>query len=97
MKGFFRNVFIIKTEILIDMIHFMNKAMDIAINNENIKKLLSADSHYNEGSAEVAMKIFGTKYYQLFPFIFERLPSFYLHNINANICHNSSGPCQYNT
>jgi hypothetical protein len=75
----------------------MNRAIDIAVSNEEIKNLLEKDANYKEGSSDVSMRIFGTPYYQLHPFIFERLPSFYLHSINANICHNKTGPCKYNT
>lgn len=97
MKVFYRNIYIIKPNILKQLIVFMNKAIFIAKTNANIAQLLAQDSHYKEGSVEVARKVFGTDYYQLYPFVFERLPSFFLHSINASICHDVSGPCQYNT
>ena len=43
------------------------------------------------------MRIFGTKYYQLFPFIFERLPSFFIYVNNYKICSSNTGPCKYNS
>jgi hypothetical protein len=76
----------------------MKKAIFIAENNIEIKNLLSKNSFYKEGSKEVSLKIFGTEYYQLFPFVFERLPSFFLHSLlNVSICQFNYGPCKYNT
>lgn len=99
MKPFFRNVYIIKTSTLSKLIRFMNRAMDIVDSDKRINQLFQADSSYTQdvGDVEVALRVFGTPYYQLHPFIFERLPSFYLHTIHAKICHDATGTCQYNT
>ena len=97
MKPFFRNVYIIKTALLPGLVAFMQTAMRIARDNTQVKELLSRDSNYKEGSAEVAKRIFGTPYYQLHPFLFERLPSFYLEVSGATICHADKGECFYNT
>lgn len=97
MRAFFRNVFIVKPDVLEGLVTFMQKAIHIATTDQVIGDLLRKDSHYKEGSGEVAMRIFGAPYYQLHPFIFERLPSFYLHAMGAKICHATAGPCQYNT
>lgn len=97
MKSFYRNIFIIKPKVLKELMHFMSKAMHIAATNPSVRALLQADARYKEGSEEVSMRIFGTKYYQLYPFIFERLPSFFLHASNAKICAATAGPCPYNS
>lgn len=98
MKAFYRNVYVIKPTVLKELTSFMNKAITLGTNNTKIVRLLSSDSNYNEGSKEVSMRIFGTPYYQLYPFVFERLPSFFLHAHNYNICHyKEDGPCKYNT
>ena len=97
MKSFYRNIFIIKPKILKELMGFMSRAMHIATTNPMVKELLQVDSQYKEGSEEVSLRIFGTKYYQLHPFIFERLPSFYLHASGANICAATDGPCPYNS
>lgn len=98
MKPFYRNVYIIKSIMLRKLIQFMNRAMDIVDNNESVNVLFKADSSYtlDIGDKEIAMRVFGTPYFQLHPFLFERLPSFYLHSIHAKICHDTSGVCQYN-
>lgn len=96
-KPFFRNVYVVRPSVLEGLVDFMIKAINMAQTDAKIIGLLSKDSHYKEGSEEVATRIFGTKYYQLYPFIFERLPSFYLHALGAKICHDTNGPCQYNT
>ena len=97
IKSFYRNIYVIKPKILKELMGFMSRAMQIATNNPTVRALLQVDSKYKEGSEEVAMRIFGTKYYQLHPFIFERLPSFYLHASNAKICAATAGPCPYNS
>jgi len=97
MKPFFRNVYIIKTSVLSGLVAFMRTAMQIARDNTQVKELLSRDSNYKEGSAEVAKRIFGTPYYQLHPFLFERLPAFYLEVSGATVCHADKGECAFNT
>lgn len=97
MKSFYRNIFVIKPAVLKQLMAFMSKAMHIATHNTAVRELLQVDSKYKEGSEEVSMRIFGTKYYQLHPFIFERLPSFFLHASNAKICAATAGPCPYNS
>jgi len=97
MKGFFRNIFIVRPDLLSKLVSFMNRAMDLGFNDPDVKMQLERNAHYREGSAEVAQRIFGTSYYQLHPFVFERLPSFFLHDMGVNICHNDTGPCKYNT
>ena len=97
MKPFFRNVYIIKTSVLPGLVDFMHRAIRVASSDQQVAALLAKDSNYKEGNVEVARRIFGTDYYQLHPFIFERLPSFYLHHIGASICHADKGECAYNT
>lgn len=97
MKSFYRNIFIIKPKVLKELMVFMSKAMHIVATNPAVRELFQVDSKYKEGSEEVSMRIFGTKYYQLHPFIFERLPSFFLHAKNAKICAATAGPCPYNS
>ena len=97
MKPFFRNVYIIKPSVLEGLIKFMKTALLVAQQDKHVAALLAKDSHYKEGSADVSRRIFGTDYYQLHPFIFERLPAFYLHHAKASICSADQGECAYNT
>ena len=96
MKAFYRNVFIIKPSILEQLMDFMNRALTIARTDPHVSSLLEHDAKYVLGNPNVAKDIFGTRYYQLHPFIFERLPSFFLYSINAKICTGPDGPCKYN-
>lgn len=93
---FFRNIFIIKAEVLIKLQNFMNKAINITMNDPYIELLMSADAEYEEGNPKVALNVFGTTYYQLHPFVFERLPSFFIHVNKLKICSIESLSCQYN-
>jgi hypothetical protein len=97
IKPFYRNIFIIKPLVLKDLQLFMLKAIQLVKQRKDIYQLLSKDSNYKEGKEEVALRIFGTKYYQLFPFIFERLPSFFIAVNNYKICADTIGPCKYNS
>ncbi len=96
-KPFYRNIYIIKSRILASLVQDMSRAMDIAETDSKVADLLNVDSKYKEGNVEVALKVFGTTYYKLHPFIFERLPSFFLHVNASKICHGTEGPCKYNT
>ena len=99
-KAFYRNIYIMKPNILWKLSQFMNKAMNIVTNNETIRLLFEKDAHYKEGSAEVSKKIFGTPYYQMHPFVFERLPAFFIRTQGFKMCHgpdDKHGPCKYNS
>lgn len=99
IKPFYRNIFIMKTKVLQELIIFMQKAIHIAKNDRKVVELLSKDARYSEGTSEAALKTFGTSYYQLYPFIFERLPSFFIFAHNYTICASSDKhhPCRYNS
>lgn len=96
MKAFYRNVFVIKPTTLAKLTVFMSKALDIAQSNPAIVALLRKDAKYVLGTPQIARSVFGTSYYQLHPFIFERLPAFYLNAIGAKICTGPDTPCKYN-
>lgn len=93
---FTRNSFIIKTNVLKELCLFMNKAIEVSIFNETVSKYLSVDSYYIGGlSSTTVSQIFGVDYYQLHPFIFERLPIFYFYSSKLKICHGNS-KCKFN-
>ena len=84
-KPFFRNIFIIKPMFLLQLSRLMRKAMSTINADKELSEYLASDSFYI-GTKNVAMKTFGTNYYQLHPFIFERLPAFFLYTMKANVC-----------
>eukprot|EP01039_Chlorochromonas_danica_P005183 gene5183-5705_t len=94
---FFRNIYIIKPRILAKLCDFMTKAIKVSREVEEVRLALSHDSKYKEGEVSVARKIFGTDYYQLHPFIFERLPAFFFYSTGLKICQETTGPCKYNS
>jgi hypothetical protein len=97
MKVFFRNIYIIKSNVLEGLVKFMVRAIDTAERYPSVQKLLAADAHYNDGDASVALSVFNTTYYQLYPFVYERLPCFYLFHVNASVCQFDKGPCEHNS
>jgi hypothetical protein len=96
IKGFYRNAFMIKPTVLKKLILFMQQAMYLAENNQEIKQLLSSNAYYVLGKKEIALEIFNTSYYQLYPFVFERLPVFFLYANDYHICIGPDTPCKYN-
>jgi len=84
-KPFFRNIFIIKPMFLLQLSGLMRKAMNTIRADKELSEYFASDSSY-VGTNNVAMKTFGTNYYQLHPFIFERLPAFFLYMMRANVC-----------
>jgi hypothetical protein len=95
IKAFHCNSYIIRPAVLLKLTEFMSRAIQVVLNNNKVKSLMSANSFY-AGNQSVAQKIFGTDYYQLYPFIFERLPVFYLYSSHVSICHYETGPCGTN-
>jgi hypothetical protein len=82
---FFRNSFIGKPSWMAKYSVFVNQAMDMVIYNETISSLFAVNANYDAPKVGVAEKVFETPYYQLHPFIFERLPVFYFNMHRAMI------------
>lgn len=90
----YRNSFIIKPHRLRELTILMRRAIFIAQNNPVVNEVLSRRMGFMyvgsnsdlEKSASIAQHIFNTSYYQLFPFVFERLPVFFLLTSGASIC-----------
>jgi hypothetical protein len=72
-------------------IEFMNHAIDVTLTEYNVRKIFSTDMEYGAGNYETAMHIFGSKLYQVYPFVFERLPPFFAYFSNASVCFVSDG------
>jgi len=84
---FFRNSILIRPAWLKKLSHFMISAMDVVQNNATVRAEFATDAKYKEAiyRKAVAQRVFQTDYYQWHPFIFERLPVFYLHHHNASV------------
>lgn len=53
--------------------------------SSTLGQLLRGDAHYREGKPEVSRTVFGDDHYQWHPFVFERLPVFFLHHSGARV------------
>lgn len=95
-KIFYRNVFIIRPHILQQLMQLMQRAIKFSLKRPELKELLSKRANYVLGKPDVAIRVFGTKYYQQYPFVFERLPAFFLYSMGAKICSGPDTPCKYN-
>lgn len=82
--AFWRSSFLIRPKALQLLAPAMVKAMDI-VENTIVQTLFQVNASYVKGDPHVAMQIFGTSYYQMHPFIFERLPAFLLSKMNVSV------------
>lgn len=83
--GFWRSSYMIRPTILAKLTDLVLKAMDLVDHDPRIISVFKKDAKYGAGDPIVAYQVFGTPYYQMHPFIFERLPAFFLTAINANV------------
>lgn len=73
----FSNYWIAMPQLMLGFIHFLSDAIRILEQNEDMRFLISADSKYRDGHTYVSRAVWGTPYYQLHPFICERLATAY--------------------
>ena len=64
---------------------FLDEAMTLMASDPLLRRLLSADASYREGSPLVAQEVFGDPFYHYHPFICERLPVLFFAVHNACI------------
>jgi hypothetical protein len=101
VHSFYRSVFIIRPRLLEKLMAFMDRAMTVAVTNSAVRTAMQRDARYVAGNPEIAMQVFNTTYYQFHPFVFERLPAFFLYTEqnrtkNIRICMGPETPCGYN-
>jgi hypothetical protein len=82
---FLRNSFIATPRALDGLITFMNRSINIATENRELKSRLSTNAHYREAKKAIAKAVFDSDFYFWHPFIFERLPVFYFHYYNFSV------------
>lgn len=83
--AFWRSSFVVRPAVMQRLTHAMMKAMAWVENDSYLRYLFAQDAKYRGGDANVAMPVFRTHFYQLHPFIFERLPAFFLSMMNASV------------
>ena len=87
IEVFLRNSMLIRPNWLKKLSNFMINSINEVNNNKTLHTKFATDAHYYESKyrKKVSERVFHTKYYQWHPFIFERLPVFYLNYHNASI------------
>lgn len=83
--AFWRSAYLVRPRVLQALTQNMTAAMDLVDNNKKINTAFKRNAKYTKGDPVVAMQVFGTAYYQMHPFVFERLPAFFLVMMNANV------------
>lgn len=83
--GFWRSSYLIRTSVLGPLTALMIRARQLVDADADVNKAFRKDAMYKSGDPLVAQHIFGTSYYQMHPFVFERLPAFFLTALNASV------------
>lgn len=85
VEVFLRSTFISRPHLMKKLISFMKMSQQVAETNDRLAAILSTDAHYREAKLNVARSVFKADYYHWHPFIFERLPAFYMsyHNVST--------------
>lgn len=84
IEGFFSNWWLAKSNVMRDYVKFFKQTKKLVLTHPQISKYIKEDSYYkghgNKKTVpdEKLIATFGEAKYQLHPFLFERLPSFYL-------------------
>ena len=85
IEVFLRNTFITTPYWMGELVSFMDASVYTAQHNDTLRRLLRSHSHYREAKIDVAHAVFQQDYYYWHPFIFERLPAFFVHIRNVSI------------
>eukprot|EP01039_Chlorochromonas_danica_P005568 gene5568-6130_t len=83
--GFWRSSYLIRPPVLHGLTLLMVEAMDRVEKDNECRRFFVKDARYTGTNSTVAQLVFGTPYYQMHPFIFERLPAFFLTIYNASM------------
>lgn len=81
--SFWRSSYLVRREFMFNLTDHILQAMSVVDNNGNVTVAFRRDARYQGGDPIVAFQVFGTPYYHMHPFIFERLPSFFLYQMGA--------------
>jgi hypothetical protein len=97
-RAFYRNIFIVRPKILVKLAKLIRQAIRNVDSQSPLRKALEHDAGYTVSND--SRQVFGSSYYHLHPFVFERLPIFLLHAMGARVCDPSDGAyrcsCPYN-
>jgi ribonuclease HIII len=94
--NFYKNALVMKPMFMIKLIKLMNIAMDISMLDTIVSDKFEQNSNYGMEAKDSAQEIFKKPYYEYHPFIFERLPIFFLNELKAKICIGNNSPCPHN-
>ena len=87
LSAFFCNYWLARPKLMSDYIAFLEHAIMLLEHDPALSYLVRADARYAEGRQEVARAVFDTPFYQLHPFICERLPIVFFWDRHACVLH----------
>jgi hypothetical protein len=88
-EPFFRNAFAARPQWLVRLIRFMNDAIEVSSMQNSVLKEFEKDATYENQPGKLSERpktIFGTEFWQYYPFVFERLPPFFYNVSGASVC-----------
>ena len=80
------NYWLTTPKLMLQYIEFMSTMLKIINTDSQVAGLLDHDAHYSvrkESRKRVARTIFGRGYYELHPFVLERMPSFFFSSLGV--------------
>lgn len=87
ISAYFCNYWLARPSLMLEYIAFLEGAIMLFQHDPALSFLVRADARYAEGRPEVARDVFGTPFYQLHPFICERLPIVFFWARDACVLH----------
>ena len=85
MRGFYRNSFLCKPQIMMQLMELMNQAIDLTILDDEIANMMAINAGYGRAGSNLTQQIFSKPYYEFHPFIFERLPVLFVNHLGSSI------------
>ena len=94
IKPFYRSSMFIKPSWLVKLNQFLSRAMEAILLDPTLYALCSEEAGYQYSNEHVSKRVFNSTTYQLFPFLLERLQSFYFAAEEAYVCQGNED-CPY--
>ena len=97
IPSYFCNWWIVKPKYMLQYLKFFKQCVNVIENNVRLNRYLNKHSYYpGKMTEDQLVKTTGNPYYTLHPFIFERFPCFFFHNLGIKHGFVSSTKCLLN-
>lgn len=83
---FYRNIYICQAAAFKGLVDAMATGVALAEGHTQVKTKMEVDSGYSFPDPQLAQKIYNHSNYHMHPFVFERMPAFYLFTAGVSVC-----------